>query len=383
MKRYNDNALRSVLKSVNKASGLPNRHYTDNKIFNKEKNVLFFEKWCGIGFGKDIPNLGDAAPVNMFGLPLLILRENTNRIRVFENICQHRGMKLIQQKCNLKGTIRCPYHSWCYGLDGKLRATPHIGGPGHNVHQNIKKEDLGLKEIRSYFWHDIIFVNINGEGPDFEKVHEKLLNRWKDFNQPFLHSGEDSTIELAVNCNWKLAVENFCESYHLPWVHPGLNSYSKLEDHYNIEEKGYFSGQGSYNYNRLKGEKELVFDDFINLSNKWQTGAEYISVFPNVLVGVHRDHTIAVVLLPQSTKKTIERIEIHYASARSLSKKYSNMRKKNTNLWKEVFEEDISVIEGMQEGRAGILFNGGKFSPVMDTATHVFHQWVASNYIKG
>ena len=55
----------------------------------------------------------------------------------------------------------------------------------------------------------------------------------------------------------------------------------------------------------------------------------------------------------------------------------------SSEIWKEVFEEDISVIEGMQEGRAGILFNGGKFSPVMDTATHVFHQWVASNYIKG
>ena len=35
--------------------------------------------------------------------------------------------------------------------------------------------------------------------------------------------------------NWKLAVENYCESYHLPWVHPGLNSYSRLEDHYHID----------------------------------------------------------------------------------------------------------------------------------------------------
>ena len=41
-----------------------------------------------------------------------------------------------------------------------------------------------------------------------------------DFNQEQFHGGEDSKFKLKVKCNWKLAVENYCESYHLPWVHP-------------------------------------------------------------------------------------------------------------------------------------------------------------------
>ena len=214
-------------------------------------------------------------------------------------------MILIEQKNNVRGTIRCPYHSWCYELTGELRATPHVGGPGKNIHDDIKRSELGLHEFRSYIWYDVVFLNIAGEAPSFEDTHAKLIDRWIEFNQPFIHSSTDSSIELVVNCNWKLAVENYCESYHLPWIHPGLNSYSKLEDHYNIEENGYFSGQGSHNYNQLMGKNDLTFDDFKNLSDKWKTGSEYISLFPNVLLGVHRDHTIAVVLQPLATDRTV------------------------------------------------------------------------------
>jgi len=40
------------------------------------------------------------------------------------------------------------------------------------------------------------------------------------------------------------------------------------------------------------------------------------------------------------------------------------------------------VIEGMQKGRHGPLFDGGKFSPVMDGPTHTFHKWVARKMLE-
>ena len=57
--------------------------------------------------------------------------------------------------------------------------------------------------------------------------------------------GGESYFELDVACNWKLAVENYCEAYHLPFVHPNLNSYSRLEDQYNILDDASYAGQGS------------------------------------------------------------------------------------------------------------------------------------------
>jgi len=61
--------------------------------------------------------------------------------------------------------------------------------------------------------------------------------------------------KLKAKCNWKFAIENYCESYHLPWVHPGLNTYSKISDHYHIQGlPNRFAGQGTVVYNpRLKG----------------------------------------------------------------------------------------------------------------------------------
>ena len=58
-----------------------------------------------------------------------------------------------------------------------------------------------------------------------------LLERWAEFDVPVYHGGADSRFQLDLKSNWKLIIENYCESYHLPWVHPGLNSYSRLEDH--------------------------------------------------------------------------------------------------------------------------------------------------------
>jgi len=124
-----NNELSFVMQSVEQARGLPNQHYTNQEVYEEEREVLLFGNWAGIGLGSDIPNPGDVAPVDFAGFPLLIVRDHNQKVKVFQNTCRHRGMILVEEKCNLRGTIRCPYHSWSYNLDGTLRATPHVGGP--------------------------------------------------------------------------------------------------------------------------------------------------------------------------------------------------------------------------------------------------------------
>ncbi|MEL6701934.1 MAG: SRPBCC family protein, partial [Pseudomonadota bacterium] len=269
--------------------------------------------------------------------------------------------------------IRCPYHSWCYSTQGKLVSTPHVGGAGHNTHPDIDKSTLGLIEVRSHVWRDVVFVNVSGDAPAFEDVHAALIARWSEHDQPLYHGGTESQFTLDVQTNWKLAVENYCESYHLPWVHPGLNSYSRLEDHYNITEPGQYSGQGTLVYRQFEGDDGPAFPDFNGLSDKWNEGAEYIAVYPNVLLGAQRDHAFAIVLEPVAQDRTREHIHLYYASKDTAPEN----RQKNAALWQEVFEEDIFVVEGMQKGRAAPDFDGGRFSPAMDGPTHCFHAWVA------
>ena len=375
--------LDDVLKDVNKARGLPNSHYIDEATFREETARVLYDNWSAIGFGKDIPEHGDATPIDFLGMPLVAVRDKDGSINVFQNICRHRGMILVQEKGRLRGTFRCPYHSWCYGLDGRLVTTPHVGGPGQNTHEDIKRDELGLIKVPCYVWRDVIFVNVSGDAPPFEEYAADVMKRWKEYDQPMAHGGPLSSFKLRVKTNWKLAVENYCESYHLPWVHPGLNSYSRLEDHYHIEVMGRFSGQGTLVYRQLEGEKGEKFPDFDNLSDKWETGAEYISLFPNVLLGVHRDHVYAIILEPKSINETVEHVEIYYTKEGAEREDLAELRQKNSEQWKGVFVEDVFVVEGMQQGRFADKFDGGKFSPAMDGPTHLFHHWVASQMVRG
>lgn len=366
--------LSKVRQPIAQANGLPNAHYTDATVFAEERQAVLFDQWAGLGVGADIPDIGDAVPLTFLEMPLLMLRDKQGQVRVFQNICRHRGMILVDAPRKIEGAIRCPYHSWCYATDGRLVSTPHIGGPGQNTHEGIDRDLLGLIEVRSHIWMDVVYINISGTAPPFENAHADLMARWAEFDKPLFHGGADSRFTLEVNCNWKLAVENYCESYHLPWVHPALNTYSRLEDHYHIEATGRFSGQGTWVYRQLKDEDGTVFPDFEGLDAKWDTAAEYITVYPNVLLGVHRDHTFAIVLVPHGPDRTVEHIHLYYAA----EKTPDALRQRNTEQWKEVFAEDVFVVEGMQRGRHAAGFDGGRFSPVMDGPTHMFHDWVAS-----
>ncbi len=371
--------LSTVARPIAQANGLPNAHYTDPRTFDEEKQSVLFDQWAGLAVAADLPDIGDAVPITFLGMPLLLVRDKSGDVRVFQNTCRHRGMILVEEPRKIEGAIRCPYHSWCYATDGRLISTPHVGGPGQNTHEGIDRALLGLVEIRSHIWMDVIYVNISGTAAPFEDVHADLLARWAEFDKPLHHGGADSRFTLEVNCNWKLAVENYCESYHLPWVHPGLNSYSRLEDHYHIEEDGKYSGQGTLVYRQLTGEDGKTFPDFDAISNKWDTAAEYITVFPNVLLGVHRDHTFAIVLTPHGPERTVEHIHLYYAQPDT----DTDLRARNTAQWKEVFKEDVFVVEGMQRGRHAVTFDGGRFSPAMDGPTHLFHRWVATQVEAG
>ncbi|MEN8710223.1 MAG: aromatic ring-hydroxylating dioxygenase subunit alpha [Paracoccaceae bacterium] len=365
--------LSNVRQSVNAAKGLPNAHYTDPEVHKEECDALLKSTWAGLDVAASVPQIGDAKPIEFAGMPLLMVRGRDNIVRVFHNVCRHRGMILVDEPRKIEGAIRCPYHSWCYSTAGKLVSTPHVGGAGQNTHEDIKRDELGLIEVRSHIWFDVVWINASGDAPDFEEVHADLLHRWREFDQPLYHGGEDSRFVLNVKTNWKLAIENYCESYHLPWVHPGLNSYSRLEDHYNIEKYGEYSGQGTLVYRQLQGEDGDTFPDFADLSATWDTAAEYISLYPNVLLGIHRDHAFAIILRAVSQDQTEENIHLYYTQPDTSAA----LRAKNTELWKTVFEEDVFVVEGMQRGRHADGFDGGKFSPAMDGPTHCFHDWVA------
>ncbi|MEL6426117.1 MAG: Rieske (2Fe-2S) protein, partial [Pseudomonadota bacterium] len=172
--------LAAVRRPVAQARGLSNAHYVSEETFAAERQAVLFDTWSGLCVGADVPNPGDAKPVSFLGMPLLVVRDHKNTVRVFQNTCRHRGMILVEEAGPIRGAIRCPYHSWCYALDGRLVTTPHVGGPGQNTHADVDRETLGLIEIRSHVWRDVVFVNISGTAPDFTDHAADLIARFAE-----------------------------------------------------------------------------------------------------------------------------------------------------------------------------------------------------------
>ena len=378
-----------VNKPITESHGLPNECYVSEEFAKFERKKLFEDRWVVVGAASSLSNTGDAKPFDLQGIPLIILRDKKDQIRVFHNVCSHRGYKILQKPCNIKNVLRCPYHSWSYDYDGTLVATPHIGGMDKHEAEGFNKSASTLKEVRSYVWLDIIFINISNNELPFEEYIRPLKDRWSKFwteedQQLIYHPKAYGYFLLKAKCNWKFAIENYCESYHLPWVHPGLNSYSKLEDHYHIQGlPNRFAGQGTVVYDpKFDGTKQ--FPCFPNWPKNQEKIAEYVALFPNVMFGIHKDHYYAYWLEPINHAYTLEHMDIYYVGEdAAFSDEYKSLREQNFKLWHSIQSDDLDIIEGMQEGRNSPVYNGCNFSPVMDNPTHHFHKWVATNLVPG
>ncbi len=360
------------------ATGLPNHAYVSETFFELEQQRLFAKTWTCIGNACTIPIPGDLKPVGFLGSPLLMLRNSENEVSVFHNVCSHRGNELVWQACRGKKLIQCPYHSWTYDLQGKLRATPHVGGTGVNDIASLDKSKHGLKSARCAVWMDLVFVNLSEDAPAFEEFIEPLQLRIDNlassdkFDQ-LQAASSHGQLTIEFDGNWKLCAENNLESYHLPWVHPDLNSVSKLEDHYHFYGGDLFAGQGSneYDHTKVNNKQFPLFDDWP------EKVAEYPTLFPNVFLGLQQDHYWTRYLEPISAGKTKDHLQLYYLGDAATNDEFEDARKLRMDIWAKVFYEDIGVVEGMQRGRKSPAFQGGVFTEIMDEPSHHFAKWVA------
>lgn len=379
--------LDAVLTPIDNATGLPNACYTQESCYTYERDAVLASSWAGLEFSSALPAPGYVKPVDFMGLPLLMTRDNASSvIRVFHNVCSHRGMKLVPEEGQLAGSIRCPYHSWSYAHSGELKGTPHIGGIGQHTLTGFDPAGHGLREIPSAEWMGVVFINIDGKAGSFDDFIAPVVTRW----EALAGSGvlgkvvdvvRDEGISYDLNCNWKLAIDNYCEAYHLPWIHPDLNSYSPLDQHagFVLEQVG--SGQISFSYT-LAETAGIQLPCFEAWPEDRLAYAEYLSLYPNVLLGIQADHVFALLVKPKAAGKTREQLEIRYPSTEVQDSRFDDARAAVREAWRLVFSEDVGAVEGMQKGRSSPAYRGGVFSSVMEVPTHHFHNWVARRYLQ-
>lgn len=368
----------AVERPIGEATGLANGAYTSEELFRLELERIFAPSWACLGHGAEIPLPGDLRPTRLLGVPLLMVRTHAGAVRVFHNVCSHRGNELVWEPCRVRGAIRCPYHAWTYDLEGRLTGTPNIGGFGQHEAQGFDRNGLGLRPVRCAVWLDLVFVNLSGDAEPFEEHIAPLAARLAGLGGPeyaarLRPAATHGKFEFDVKGNWKLAVENNLDASHLPWVHPSLNRQSPLADHYCFHDSAEFAGQGSMAYDTVEHESPPL-----PRIEAWPARVgEYPCLYPNAFVSGHGDHFWTMVLEPVAPDRTLERWRSYFVDEAADGAEFESARRAIRERWAIILGEDLGVVEGMQRGRHSPAFNGGVFAPVMDPPVHHFHRWVA------
>lgn len=370
-------AARGLLARVDlptgESPGLPADAYHGDAFFRLERQRLFAHQWFALGLAGDVPNPGDILPVSSAsGRPLLMVRGEDGNLRVFHNYCRHRGMRLVDETRSGQQRIVCPYHAWCYDLSGALVRRPHYGGFG--IHEHDPRDGPGLDPVRSAVWNQVVFVNLDPEAPDFEQAIAPLDRRWAYYDFSRLVHG--ASLSFEVPANWKLAVENFIDIYHVPYVHPALNSYLPMQEHYFVKEGEHVVGQGSAAYApRDEGAGRLP--EFPDLNAEQAATIEALSVFPNLLVTVFSDNLRFILIEPTGPGTCRERVEIFFAGEAALAPALAAERETVVARFPAFNREDVDLVGRLQQSFESAAFERAHFSEFFDANVHHFQRMVA------
>lgn len=349
------------------ARGLPPTAYTSDEFLALENERLFRNGWVFVAFAHELAAPGDAIPVTVAGSPVLLVRNGAGELRAFHNVCRHRSLQLVVAPGNVGRVLRCPYHSWTYGLDGDLKITPYFGGrsPG-DVPEGFDRSCKGLVPVRFAVWHDWVFVNLSGTAPDFDGFVAPMARWLEGIDLGALE--HLTTIDLGeVQCNWKLLMENFIEPYHVQYVH-STTTEQPLTDHFTIDEPGCLGSAVDVS----RADDVPVRDDTLSVSSR------YLTLFPNFVLGRYFPNQLGVHLnSPVAANRTAQRRAIYGTTPGAvLPDEVEQLAK----LWHDVHREDHAVCERLQAGRASeVAMDGGVLSPEWERSVHSFQKLVLDN----
>lgn len=210
---------------------VPAAHYTCDEHAERERSAWFLGQPSLACLGVEIPKPGDFLTYEIGGLPIVVVRIPDGTVRAYENICRHRAAPVARGRGNVGRIFSCLFHGWSYATrDGCLVAQPKARG-GFDA---VDRATLGLRPLAAAERHGLVFVDPRRSqtelGCDVDDWLAGLEEDFASYDYSGFHSFESRSDVLE--CNWKLLLDTFFESYHvfslhresLSTVYPGIAS---------------------------------------------------------------------------------------------------------------------------------------------------------------
>ena len=311
-----------------------------------ENERLFSKTWVHVAAGHELPNPGDCRPVELAGLPLVLVRQRLGEIAAFHNVCRHRGSRLVREACNGKAVMTCPYHGWAYGLDGSLRTTPYWDPKDGTAPQDFDKAAFGLSRVRSAVWCDQVFLCLDDNAPGFEQFIAPLAKRWSHADLSLLQFGGAISYELDVN--WKLVIENFLDTYHLPFTHAQLGPVETAKNFVDIDEAGQVIGINYVTGAADKNKGDSGFGTFPGFDADQMKSQDIAMMFPNTLFEFVPEHVMFFRVDPVSPTRTRELLSFYYIGEDATDPKLEEGRRQALEAWDKINRQDFPALGDLQ-----------------------------------
>ena len=214
-------------------TALAARYYTDPEIYEREKRAVHFRTWQYACHQSEIEKPGDYLAFEICGQGLFAQRGRASEIRVFHNVCMHRGHELVEGSGNAR-VLRCPYHAWAYELDGRLRSAPNAEKvPGFDA------SAICLTEARVEVFCGFVFVNLDPEAAPMAEWYPEVERQLRAYVPQIDALRPVLVNEVPEACNWKVSVENYSECYHCRVAHPTFATGVIDPNRYDVRPQGH------------------------------------------------------------------------------------------------------------------------------------------------
>jgi choline monooxygenase len=200
----------------------------------------------------------------------VVVRGHDGELRGFLNACRHRGATVAEGRGNCGRQLRCPYHAWSYGLDGRL-----IGVPSREEF-TCDLSRMGLVPVRTATLGPMVFACLDAAAPPFET--------WAGELSAAMARARGAEMELAfeyvydVDVNWKVYVENGLEGYHVAIVHDVLNDFVETRSAHH-----FFEEHGSYTHAFIRPEYRVMAPQAAHLGEDENAHVRFGHLFPNLI----------------------------------------------------------------------------------------------------
>lgn len=383
---------------LSQATTLPREAYASAEFHEWERKILLAGGWMAVAHVSQIPAAGDFLTLDLLGEPLVVVRGKDDAIRVLSRVCPHRAMDILPpgysegrlttaehrkglpESCGHSRFFLCPYHSWTFDLDGRLRACPEM-----QQAECFHRDEWGLHEFRSTVWNGFVFVNLDGKASPFadglEEMHE-AIEPWKPTEMKVV-------LQREWDCafDWKVLVENFMESYHHLGAHrktlqllmPAKNTWTEEEhrrfahghlpytaEHREAIEASLANGDASAGFPVIQGLPEegrshwhlyLAHPCFL-----FFTGHDCCAWYRVEPLGPGRMKLLTTLLVPEAT------------SARA---DFPAILEQETRRLLDFHLEDMEACSAVQRGLGSSVWRPGRLSH-LEMPVWLFHRYIAA-----